>query len=289
MNQLNLQVQPGDIFGFIGHNGAGKSTTIKAVVGVLDFESGEILIQGHSIKEEPLICKRLMAYMPDNPDLYEHLTGIQYLNFIADIFAIPAETRQKTIEKNAELFEITGNLGDLISSYSHGEMTRSQKDDTMRKFADGEIQLLVSTVVIEVGIDIPNATVMVVENAERFGLAQLHQLRGRVGRGVEQSYCILISRGTGNYAIERGEIMASSNDGFYIAEKDLQLRGPGEFFGTKQHGLPELKLADLTRHIKILELAKKQATRTLAQDPLLNSWDALKRKVTALFEKGTNL
>lgn len=120
MNQLNLQVQPGDIFGFIGHNGAGKSTTIKAVVGVLDFESGEILIQGHSIKEEPLICKRLMAYMPDNPDLYEHLTGIQYLNFIADIFAIPAETRQKTIEKNAELFEITGNLGDLISSYSHG-------------------------------------------------------------------------------------------------------------------------------------------------------------------------
>jgi len=200
------------------------------------------------------------------------------------------ESETMDIKSTEEVYkQLKRELNNYKIGCLHGEMTRSQKDDTMRKFADGEIQLLVSTVVIEVGIDIPNATVMVVENAERFGLAQLHQLRGRVGRGVEQSYCILISRGTGNYAIERGEIMASSNDGFYIAEKDLQLRGPGEFFGTKQHGLPELKLADLTRHIKILELAKKQATRTLAQDPLLNSWDALKRKVTALFEKGTNL
>lgn len=120
VNQLTLQVEPGDIFGFIGHNGAGKSTTIKAIVGVLDFETGEILIDGHSIKEEPLQCKKIIAYMPDNPDLYEHMTGIQYLNFIADIFGIPAETRQEKIATNAGIFEITGNLGDLISSYSHG-------------------------------------------------------------------------------------------------------------------------------------------------------------------------
>jgi len=120
VDHLSLQVEAGDIFGFIGHNGAGKSTTIKAVVGVLDFEEGEILIQGHSIKKEPLLCKQQIAYIPDSPDLYEHLTGIQYLNFIADIFGIPAAIRQEKIKKYSDAFELTGNLGDLISSYSHG-------------------------------------------------------------------------------------------------------------------------------------------------------------------------
>lgn len=120
VDQLSLQVDAGDIFGFIGHNGAGKSTTIKSVVGVLDFEEGEILIEGHSIKKEPLYCKQKIAYIPDNPDLYEHLTGIQYLNFIADIFGIPAAIRQEKIKHFADEFELTGNLGDLISSFSHG-------------------------------------------------------------------------------------------------------------------------------------------------------------------------
>ncbi len=120
VDHLSLKVESGDLFGFIGHNGAGKSTTIKAVVGILDFEDGDIFIQGHSIKDEPLICKRQIAYIPDNPDVYEHLTGIQYLNFIADIFGISPIIRQEKIEKYAELFEIMGNLGDLISSYSHG-------------------------------------------------------------------------------------------------------------------------------------------------------------------------
>jgi ABC-2 type transport system ATP-binding protein len=120
VEHLSIHVEAGDIFGFIGHNGAGKSTTIKAVVGVLDFEEGEILIQGHSIKKEPLKCKQQIAYIPDSPDLYEHLTGIQYLNFIADIFGIPAVIRQDKIKIYADAFEITGNLGDLISSYSHG-------------------------------------------------------------------------------------------------------------------------------------------------------------------------
>ena len=120
VDNISLQVKAGDIFGFIGHNGAGKSTTIKSVVGVLDYDEGEILIAGHSMKKEPLICKRVMAYIPDNPDLYEHLTGIQYLNLIADIFGIPAAIRKEKIKKYADAFEITGNLGDLVSSYSHG-------------------------------------------------------------------------------------------------------------------------------------------------------------------------
>lgn len=120
VDNISLKVEPGDIFGFIGHNGAGKSTTIKSIVGILDYEEGMILINGHSMKTEPLKCKQIMAYIPDNPDLYEHMTGIQYLNFIADIFAIPSIVREEKIRKYAALFEITENLGDLISAYSHG-------------------------------------------------------------------------------------------------------------------------------------------------------------------------
>ncbi|MCR4849679.1 MAG: ABC transporter ATP-binding protein [Lachnospiraceae bacterium] len=119
-DDVTLDVCSGDIYGFIGHNGAGKSTTIRAVVGVLDFTEGEIYIDGHSVKDEPLLCKQVTAYIPDNPDLYDNLTGIQYLNFIADVFEIGAAEREERIKKYADLFEITDSLGDLISSYSHG-------------------------------------------------------------------------------------------------------------------------------------------------------------------------
>lgn len=119
-DNVSLSVDSGDICAFIGHNGAGKSTTIKAIVGVLEFEEGEIFIDGHSVKSEPLDCKKVTAYIPDNPDLYENLTGIQYLNFIADIFGIDGVTRQERITRYADAFEITAALGDLISSYSHG-------------------------------------------------------------------------------------------------------------------------------------------------------------------------
>lgn len=115
-----LTVEPGDIFGFIGHNGAGKSTTIRAVVGVMDFSEGDITIDGHSVKAEPLECKKITAYIPDNPDLYENLTGLQYLNFVADAFDISEEERKARIEEYAERFEITEALPDLIGSYSHG-------------------------------------------------------------------------------------------------------------------------------------------------------------------------
>ena len=117
---VSLTVMGGDIYGFIGHNGAGKSTTIRAVVGVLDFTEGEIYIDGHSVKAEPIACKSVTAYIPDNPDLYDNLTGIQYLNFIADVFGIGAAERAERIKKYADLFEITDSLGDLIGSYSHG-------------------------------------------------------------------------------------------------------------------------------------------------------------------------
>ena len=119
-DNVTLSVESGDIYGFIGHNGAGKSTTIRAVVGVLDFTEGEIYIDGHSVKDEPIECKRITAYIPDNPDLYENLTGIQYLNFVADVFDIDTVRREENIKKYADMFEITDSLGDQIGSYSHG-------------------------------------------------------------------------------------------------------------------------------------------------------------------------
>ena len=120
VSNLSIEVEPGDIFGFIGHNGAGKTTTLKCVTGILDFEDGDIIIDGYSVKTDPYYCKSISAYIPDNPDLYEYLTGIQYLNFIADVFKVSKEERTESIKKYADMFEITSALGDLISSYSHG-------------------------------------------------------------------------------------------------------------------------------------------------------------------------
>ena len=117
---LNIEVKPGDLYAFIGHNGAGKTTTIKCIMGILDFEAGDILIDGTSIKTDPLTCKRQTAYLPDNPDLYESLTGLQYLNFVSDLFRIPLEERKADIEKYATSFEMMGELNNYISSYSHG-------------------------------------------------------------------------------------------------------------------------------------------------------------------------
>lgn len=120
VDNLSLEISSGDIFGFIGHNGAGKTTTIRAIAGILDFEEGDIIIDGISIKIDPVQCKRVMAYIPDNPDLYDHLTGIGYLNFIGDIFEVSKSDREQAIGKYADAFELTPNLGDSISAYSHG-------------------------------------------------------------------------------------------------------------------------------------------------------------------------
>jgi len=149
----------------------------------------------------------------------------------------------------------------------HGRMPPAQKEAVMASFKAGESKILVSTTVIEVGVDVPNATVMVIEQAERFGLSQLHQLRGRVGRGGEQSYCLLVTEKLGDTAKERIRIMTETNDGFAIAEMDLKLRGPGEFFGTKQSGLPALKIASILRDSEILEIARREAIAFIARPP----------------------
>ncbi|HPG12760.1 MAG TPA: helicase-related protein, partial [Chitinophagaceae bacterium] len=164
-------------------------------------------------------------------------------------------------------------------SMVHGKQPAAQKEQNMRQFVTKEAQILVSTTVIEVGVDVPNATVMVIESAEKFGLSQLHQLRGRVGRGAEKSYCILITGNKlGNDARERIKTMTSTQNGFEIAEKDLELRGPGEIDGTRQSGMLNLKLAHLVKDRPVLELARNMALRVLNDDPELDSAENLRLK-----------
>ena len=153
--------------------------------------------------------------------------------------------------------------------YIHGKMKQKDKDRIMEEFKKGDIDILISTTVIEVGVDVPNANIMVIENAERFGLAQLHQLRGRVGRGEYQSYCILKYEGKGDTVKQRMKVMCDTNDGFIISEKDLELRGSGDFFGTMQHGLPEFKIANLFEDMQILKSVQSLAMKILSDDPNL--------------------
>lgn len=195
--------------------------------------------------------------------------------------AIEAKSAVELVEElRAEYFH------DLRLGLLHGKMKSSEKDEVMRLFKDKEIDILVSTTVIEVGVNVPNATLMIIENAERFGLAQLHQLRGRVGRGSHKSYCVLIYDSKTDVCRQRMAIMEETNDGFKISEKDLAIRGPGEFFGTRQHGLPELKVANLFKHIKILKLAQQEARYILGEDNNLQLKEnmALKKEIIDKFK-----
>lgn len=169
----------------------------------------------------------------------------------------------------------------------HGKMNQAEKEVAMRSFKTGEMNILVSTTVIEVGVNVPNANIMLILNAERFGLAQLHQLRGRIGRGEYKSFCILINDSSTSTARERMRILQSTSDGFKISEKDLELRGPGEFFGTKQHGLPQLKAANLFSDMDILKAAQEDAVQIIDQDPDLLSDEnaAIKEYVQDIFRK----
>ncbi len=168
----------------------------------------------------------------------------------------------------------------------HGRMKPAEKERVMQAFAENRVQVLVSTTVIEVGVDVPNAVCMVIENADRFGLSQLHQLRGRVGRGKEQSYCILISKNRSPETKHRLEVITKTNDGFKIAEEDLKLRGPGDFFGFRQSGIPMLKMADLMTDVNILEAAKKASSEILKDDPMLEKPEnaVLCKKVKKILE-----
>ena len=192
------------------------------------------------------------------------------------------------LEAAADLAErLTGQeLVGCAVGLLHGRMKPAEKERVMEAFAENRIQVLVSTTVVEVGVDVPNAVCMVIENADRFGLSQLHQLRGRVGRGREQSYCILISGNRSPETKRRLEVVAKTNDGFKVAEEDLKLRGPGDFFGFRQSGIPMLKIADLMSDVNILEIAKKAAADILAEDPRLDMPKnaALSRRVQKMLE-----
>ena len=196
--------------------------------------------------------------------------------------SLPLEAAADLAEQIAGQELVDCNVGLL-----HGRMKPAEKERVMQAFAENRLQVLVSTTVVEVGVDVPNAVCMIIENADRFGRSQLHQLRGRVGRGKEQSYCVLIS-GTKNPETKRRlEVITKTTDGFKVAEEDLKLRGPGDFFGYRQSGLPMLKMADMMTDIKLLELAKKAAAEILSDDPRLDKPEdsALSKNIQKLLEE----
>ena len=178
------------------------------------------------------------------------------------------EIDAKSVVELGEKYK-TETFANYRVEYLHGKMKQREKDEIMQRFKNGEIDILISTTVIEVGVNVPNASLMVIENAEHFGLAQLHQLRGRVGRGQYQSYCVLKYEGKSSNTRERMKIMQETNDGFVIAEKDLELRGSGEFFGTRQHGIPEFKIANLFEDMEILKRVQSVALKIEELDPKL--------------------
>ena len=192
----------------------------------------------------------------------------------------------KSVEKLYEKCK-TETFPEYRVEYIHGKMKAKDKDDIMMKFKNKEIDILISTTVIEVGVDVPNANIMVIEDAQRFGLAQLHQLRGRVGRGEYKSYCILKYEGKGETVRKRMKVMCDTNDGFIISEKDLELRGSGDFFGTMQHGLPEFKIANLFEDMNILKVAQEAAIKIIDKDPKLEKEEnaRLKRLIRDKFTK----
>jgi ATP-dependent DNA helicase RecG len=245
-------------------------------VSIIDeLPPGRQKIQTRSINGQ----KRMQCYDFVEQQLKEGRQAYVVTPLIEDSEVLDVRSAQSVAE------ELKGRFAGYSVELIHGAMKQVQKDEIMERFYNGEIDVLVATVVIEVGINVPNSTVIVVENAERFGLAQLHQLRGRVGRGSHKSYCFLIYEGGSDIAVKRGEIMEASSDGFFIAEEDLKLRGPGEIFGMRQHGMPDLNIADLAKHIKVMEHAKVEARKVIEKDPYLidEKNQVLRRRVIKLF------
>ena len=198
------------------------------------------------------------------------------------------ESELKSAEEHAK--ELAKEFPELKVACVHGRMKPKDKDAVMAAFVRGETDILVATTVIEVGVDVPNAALMIVENAERFGLSQLHQLRGRVGRGAFKSWCILVSDNKSEDVKARLSIMTKTNNGFEIAEEDLRLRGPGDFFGSRQHGLPEMHVADLGADTQVLKIAQEEAKALLAADPqlALPEHEALRARIAELFRNNTD-
>ncbi len=210
--------------------------------------------------------------MEERDSVYEQMK--EELNKGRQAYVVcPLIEESETLDLNAAI-DLQDRLSkNILKDYKigllHGKMTYIEKAQVMKQFTDGELQVLVSTTVVEVGVDVPNATVMVIENAERFGLAQLHQLRGRIGRGEHQSYCYLLHQQVKEATRKRLEIMEKTNDGFLISEKDLEIRGPGELFGLRQHGIYNLKIANFFRHQSILKKVQQDVKALLQEDPKL--------------------
>lgn len=256
-------------------------TLALMIYGDLDISIIDELPPGRQIVDTFLIdeSKRLRAYN----FLIKHIEQGRQCYIVCPAVE-NTETGLIGVEEYAEGLK-KGYFKNYSVAVLHGKMKASEKDAVMNDFLNGKTELLVSTTVIEVGVNVPNAVIMMVENAERFGLSQLHQLRGRVGRGSHKSYCILVSNANGEDAQKRLRALCSTNDGFKIADEDLKLRGPGDFFGSRQHGLPELKIADLAENVTVLQDAQSAAKDIMDEysDPSGNNFRGLKAEVNMLF------
>lgn len=260
-----------------------------AVILYGDFDISQIKTMPKGRK----IIKTIAGTQKNRKSIYEFIKGELKSGHQAYVVAPLIEESEKIDALSAE--ELYDELKEVFSSFNlaliHGAMKQNEKDLIMEQFSEGKIDMLISTVVIEVGINVPNATVMVIENSERFGLAQMHQLRGRVGRGNDQSYCFVISHNESQVSKERCQILCNCADGFKIAEEDLRLRGPGEIFGTRQHGLPEMHFGDIIRHADVLEKAKDVARSILKEDPALSQpkYLHLKERLVKMFGRNISL
>ncbi len=243
------------------------------------------------VDEYPKGRQKIDTYLVDTsyrPRIYKYIR--KYLNegrqgYIVCPLVEEGEEVDITSAKEYYVNLKNGEFKDYSLGLLHGKMTSKEKEDVMGKFVSGEIQLLIATTVIEVGVDVPNASVMVIENAERFGISQLHQLRGRIGRGGFKSDCILITDNASEETLKRLEIIKNSTDGFKIADEDLALRGPGDFLGSRQHGLPPMKIADIFADRDVLELAGMEAKVLIEAYPDLSRYPALKAEILELYKK----
>lgn len=266
-----------------------SATPIPRTLGLIIYGDLDISI----IDEYPAGRQRIATYCVDssyNARVYNYIK-----KFIAEgrqayiVCPLVDENEALGIKSASEYYEelSENQFKDYTVGLLHGKMKPKDKESVMRRFAAGEIQLLISTTVIEVGIDVPNAALMVIENAERFGLSQLHQLRGRIGRGEYSSACILISDVKSGDTKRRLDVIKNNTDGFKIADEDLKLRGPGDFLGSRQHGLPDMKIADIFADRETLHSAGKEAEELLRRDPMLHDAEnaGLRSEITELFRR----